>query len=365
MINRDKPPPNPPPTAGQSTASSRPNDQNLSVETVLWDMAAAAEGKPSAWRRYGPWVSGALSLLALIVAIFHLSEIEQFLVLLGNSRPEWLLWLLLAQTATYICAAGVWQRTLRHVGYARSLLSLVPLGLAKLFTDQVVPSGGISGSMLVMRGLVRRHIPTEKVASVFLVGFFSFYIAYLLVDLSDVALLWLHHHLSSVVLAVAGSFTVFIVIIVWTVFWLKRRGIKRLPDWLKRFSGVTAFLRIFTDAPAKLLYDVWLMVQTVGLQIGVFLLDAITLWMSFYVLGHPVPFWIVYVSFIMASVVATLGPIPLGLGTFEAGSVGMLSLLGVPVEAALAATLLLRGFTFWLPMAPGLWLARRELRRTL
>jgi uncharacterized membrane protein YbhN (UPF0104 family) len=41
----------------------------------------------------------------------------------------------------------------------------------------------------------------------------------------------------------------------------------------------------------------------------------------------------------------------------------MLSLLGVPAAAGLAATLLLRGFTFWLPMLPGLWLARRELSR--
>jgi glycosyltransferase 2 family protein len=55
------------------------------------------------------------------------------------------------------------------------------------------------------------------------------------------------------------------------------------------------------------------------------------------------------------------GPIPLGLGTFEAACVGMLSLLGVAIEAALAATLLLRGLTFWLPMVPGLWLARREI----
>ena len=60
--------------------------------------------------------------------------------------------------------------------------------------------------------------------------------------------------------------------------------------------------------------------------------------------------------------VATLSPIPLGLGTFETSCVGMLHLLGVPLEAALAATLLLRGFTVWLPMPPGLWLARRALR---
>jgi glycosyltransferase 2 family protein len=39
----------------------------------------------------------------------------------------------------------------------------------------------------------------------------------------------------------------------------------------------------------------------------------------------------------------------------------MLSLLGVAIETALAVTLLQRGRTFWLPMLPGLWLARREI----
>ena len=73
------------------------------------------------------------------------------------------------------------------------------------------------------------------------------------------------------------------------------------------------------------------------------------------------PIWIALVSFMIASMTATLGPIPLGLGTFEAGCVGMLVLLGVAVEPALAATLLLRGLTFWLPMIPGLWLARHEI----
>ena len=34
----------------------------------------------------------------------------------------------------------------------------------------------------------------------------------------------------------------------------------------------------------------------------------------------------------------------------------------VAVAAGLAATLLFRGFSFWLPMIPGLLLARREAR---
>ena len=78
-------------------------------------------------------------------------------------------------------------------------------------------------------------------------------------------------------------------------------------------------------------------------------------------LGDSPAIWIAYVSFIMVSMAATLGPIPLGLGTFEAACIGMLSLLGVAIETALAVTLLQRGRTFWLPMLPGLWLARREI----
>ena len=101
--------------------------------------------------------------------------------------------------------------------------------------------------------------------------------------------------------------------------------------------------------------------ETVILELAVFALDALTLWLVFRALGDTPAIWVPFVSFIMASMAATLGPIPLGLGTFEAACVGMLSLLGVAIEAALAATLLLRGLTFWLPMAPGLWLARREI----
>jgi uncharacterized protein (TIRG00374 family) len=70
---------------------------------------------------------------------------------------------------------------------------------------------------------------------------------------------------------------------------------------------------------------------------------------------------VVFVSFVVASMVATLAWVPGGLGTFEGTSVAMLHVHGVTIEAALAATLLARGFTFWLPMALGLAIARREM----
>jgi hypothetical protein len=73
---------------------------------------------------------------------------------------------------------------------------------------------------------------------------------------------------------------------------------------------------------------------TALLQLAVFLLDAATL----------------------AVVLAAIGSDNSDLAT--------LPLVGVRLEAALTATLLLRGLTFWLPMPPGLWIARRELRQS-
>ena len=125
--------------------------------------------------------------------------------------------------------------------------------------------------------------------------------------------------------------------------------------------GAAHLLRAIADAPTDLLRDPVLLAQTVTLEFAVFALDGLTLWLVLRALGDSPAIWVAFVSFIMASMAATLGPIPLGLGTFEAACVGMLSLLGVAIEAALAATLLLRGLTFWLPMVPGLWLARREI----
>lgn len=68
-----------------------------------------------------------------------------------------------------------------------------------------------------------------------------------------------------------------------------------------------------------------------------------------------------FIAMIMACSSSTLSPIPLGLGTFEAVATGTLVLLGIKFEAALTAVLLLRGSTFWLPLAPGLWLTRTLL----
>ena len=96
---------------------------------------------------------------------------------------------------------------------------------------------------------------------------------------------------------------------------------------------------------------------------AVFALDGLTMQLCLLALGLNVPFSTAFTAFIMASIVVTLGPIPMGLGSFEAVSISMLRVMGVPFEAALSGTLLFRGSTWWVPLIPGMLAPRRQSRR--
>ena len=334
-----------------------------STETGLVRIAPGLLGKGSRLRLLMVWMVGLLGFLAVILVVLHVGSLEKMVELVRSARPAWLLVALLVQAGTYVSAAFVWRQALHRAGHPLPLRTLVPLGVAKVFTDQVLPSGGISGTMLVVRGLIRRSVPPEIAMAAMLVGLVSYDIAYLIVVLASAGILRLQHRLNLPLLIGVTIFVIVTVAVPAAVLSLKRWGKRRPIAWVSKCLGVTTLLRELTDAPTDLLRSSRLLLQTVGLQLCIFVLDAFTLWLAFKAIGEVPPLWAVFVSFAIASMVATIGPIPVGLGTFEAASVGMLSLLGVSVEAALAGTLLLRGLTFWLPMLPGIWLARREIRR--
>lgn len=312
-------------------------------------------------RSYATWILGILLLATLVTVVLRIGEIGRFAALARGLQPEWMVVAVALQAGTYVASAGVWQRVLGAAGSPCPLRSLVPLGLAKLFTDQALPSAGLSGTMLLARGLARRRVPVQIATQTLLVTVCSFYAAYLAAVLVALGLLWLRHAVRFGLIAAAGIFSVAAVTIPTAVLWLKRWGMRSPPAWLARRPDLAALLETIASAPDDLLRSKTLLAQTFLLQLSVFVLDSLTFWAIFRALGEAVPFFVVFMSFMMASVVTTIGPLPLGLGTFEATSVGMLGALGVGVEDALAATLLLRGLTFWLPMLPGVWLARREI----
>ena len=190
----------------------------------------------------------------------------------------------------------------------------------------------------------------------------GFYTVYGICALAMLAVLWIKGLAS---IWIAGFVLVFMVVataIPGLALWIRRRGRRPVSPMLARFASIRALVAIVGEAPKRLLVDRRLIVRVAAFNGLIFLADAASLMVCFLALGQPIGFPVAFVAVMTASMIATLGPIPLGLGTFEAGATGMLALMGVPVEAALAATLLLHVFTLWLPLVPGFVLIRGALR---
>lgn len=77
------------------------------------------------------------------------------------------------------------------------------------------------------------------------------------------------------------------------------------------------------------------------------------LWASAAAVGLHVSAWNVFVVFTVGLVVGTATPTPGGLGGAEAGWVAGLIAYGAAAPAALAAVLLYRLLSYWLPLLPG------------
>jgi uncharacterized membrane protein YbhN (UPF0104 family) len=313
------------------------------------------------WPRFGPWLLGLLILSGVIVAVTSFSEIEGFVQLLRRADPVWLVAGIILQIATYFSTAAIWLLTLRKGGTRYSILTLVPLGVAKLFSEQALPSGGMSGMAFFVAALNRRGVPAQICTATLLVSLVSYYLSYFMAAALSLALLRFYHATSAWIVIVTALFCAVAVVIPVGALWLHCLSRRSLPSALTRVPGLSRLLAAIGGAPTCLLRDATLLFQTTLFQASIFLLDAATLWAMLRAIGQDVSFLLAFPSFIVASMVASLGLIPLGLGTFEATCIAMLRSLGVPLESALTATLLLRGLTLWAPMAPGLWLARREL----
>lgn len=321
----------------------------------------AIQGGGGSALRWAGWLSGLLALLTVVAVAAHLGDIEHLLDLLRSISPAWLGVAALLQAVTYGSLAVAWRIGLHHAGVERSLHELLPLTLSKLFVDQVAPTGGLSGTAFLVAALVQRGVPSPVCLSVLLANLLGHYGANLLAALMAFGLLRRADEARPWMDGIFALFALVSVAIPAAALALRHYG-PRVPRWLLRVPGMKAMSRAAGDVPITLLRSPGVLAAMTGLGLAVILLDAGTLWVMLGALGLPAAYRVAYPAYLLAMMVATVGPIPLGLGTFEATCVAVLVIQQVPIEGALAATLLLRGFTTWLPLLPGLLLARRELR---
>jgi Mg2+-importing ATPase len=311
--------------------------------------------------RWLAWLFGAALLAAVVSVALRFSEGREFVLLTESAEPSWLLVAFLLQAATYASQASVWRGASRTAGFPVPLGPVYALSLAKLFVDQALPSAGLSGTVVMARSLEDRGVPRAVVMAAVVVSIASYYAAYV-VSLSVALVITLvRHQANPLVELVAVLFVLFGIAMSVAVLVLSGRATGTTSKRLARLRPLRRGLELLQAADRSLARNPRVLLPAFAHQLAIILLDAATMWTLIRALGASAPPGGVFASFMIASLFRTVGVLPGGLGTFEATSVLTLKMIGAGLPVALAATLLFRGLSFWLPMLPGLWFSRRVM----
>ncbi len=315
-------------------------------------------GFAAKWRT---WLLALLLIAGVLLAVLHWGDVKKFADLVAHSQPMWLLAAAAAQLLTYVALAVEWAQVLRAGKCRAPFGKLLGLTVAKHFADQMVPTAGMSGNVVVVDRLQAIGASRAVALATLIMTIVAYYASYGVVSFIALVLLWIHGHTSWIVIGLIGASLGLSAAVPALALWLQRKGADAIPRWLRQIRTICELFEMIREAPTKLVRNSRLIGELSLLNGAVFALDGLTMQLCLFALGVHASFSAAFSAFIMASIVVTLGPIPMGLGSFEAVSIGMLRAMGVPFEAALSATLLFRGYTLWVPLIPGMFAARRQL----
>lgn len=339
-------------------------------------MGKGGGGLGTPWRAIG--LLGVVTLVA-VLALARAGELSSVLGALRGADRRWLLVAVLAQTLPYIALTRIYASLFTHQGYPQPTGLLARVATVVLTINRVLPTMGVTSSVYLVTTLRRRRIPEGRILVVHTMEIVSYTVAFAIVTTWGVLVLVTRSAIEQVeilvpvMLAAVGAF--------FTLRWLRRRGLKPLLlRWAftgNRVIGGIVPIRAFhvtEERIERFINEVWngarlaatrpnWFVRAVLWQLVSLGGDCLTIAYALAALGvHAHPNTIV-IAFAAATALAAISFLPGGAGSFEAAMVVVLVRRDVPFDAAIAATLIFRGLTFWLPLALSpLLLARREQR---
>ena len=295
------------------------------------------------WQQHKQLIAGLfILLLAVYVVVPQLGSFHHSWHYIYSAKLAWVLTAIGLTFLTYLAAAGTYYfLAFKYAPYWQ----LIFVQLAAMYVNKLLPAGvgAVGANYAYLRH--RKHSLAEAgsvVAVNNLLGLSGhLFILLMAVLLSSQTLehfkpfaIWRHAWLAAGIILVAADFC----ILVWGIFQHKIRII--LEDFRQQLIK-------YRSRPLKLLGA-----QTTS--IGLTVCNCLCLMACLNSLDIHLSFLSTLVIFSFGVGVGAVTPTPGGLGGFEAGLVSSLVAYRVPAATALAAALLYRLVSYWLPLIIGL-----------
>lgn len=288
----------------------------------------------------GQLIALLLAAVALYAVIPQIGSFRHSLSLLPHARWRDLEAAILFTGLSYAAAAGTYTfLAVKPLWYARTLLVQV----AGMFVNRLLPAGigGISVNYLYLR---RNKHSAAQAASVVaannatgIVGNVLLVLALLPIAGDDLPPLQLWHiGNTKLILAIAA-----VSLAAWLIFYRFYR--RQLLAGLRKFIG--QFLA-YRHRPGHL-------AGALACSLSLTLANVLSFWLCVSAMHITLPFLAALIIFSFGVALGTATPTPGGLGGVEAGMVAGLAVYHVEGATALAAVLLYRLISYWLPLIAG------------
>ena len=327
----------------------------------------------TATRHRIPWallVSGVLLAVLLAIIIRNWAQIQvktsQALTLIHAARPGWLALAAVAILVGFLCAGQIYGRVLATLGYKAPSLWLCAAAMVTMLLSQALPFGTVASYAFLTTSLRKRAVPTSSVAVIASLELLSWGGAMLILFVYGMLYVIITTSNSTLARASLSGFAT-VVVLIGGYLYLGTRPRATLHLWamnvkrtLERIFGpiwhdsqvqrmvdeITHNRRLMAEQP-------WRVLSLILLQLIIFTLQSLALLAILHGLGVAVGPLATLAAYGLALIVSTYTVLPAGGGTVEAALTVGLTIQGVPLEAALGATVLFRLFSFWLLLPLG------------
>jgi uncharacterized protein (TIRG00374 family) len=306
--------------------------------------------------------------ILLLAALFYTLDYNEFFRITSRLSLRWITALVILQLVIMFLMTLKWYVVIRR--YAVSFINVLYASLIGFMVNNLTPMSQAGGEAIRAYVISRiDKIKMEKAFATVFVDLFLTVIPILLLNLiaillvfkysADLRIAWLLIFLGLLILA--------LIVTSFNILTNREPSLKlfnRLLDLLGRVRFLAKYVKRVESRVDELfgsfhrgirdtMTDMWTL--TVGILISslTWVLSLLRVYLIFLALGVPVEFDVVVIVYAVLVNVGMLPLLPGALGMWEWVSTGLFTFFGIPMEAAVAVTLVDRLLFYWLPLFTG------------